>query len=228
MADEKVKVMVCDDSAEICEVYQVFINERDDMECVGTAGSAQECIEVIEKIKPDLLLLDIQMEDERAGIKILPALKEKAPHMVILMLTGCENAKYVFQSVMNGADGYILKIMDGFKMFDEVYEAYHSTRNKVGTFDATEAFKREAMSVYDSLHVMQGVMNDMVKLSASEYEILREIYKGKTYKRIAKERVTEECTVKTIASRIIKKLGMTSMKELIGLLRELCIFDMPE
>ena len=65
----------------------------------------------------------------------------------------------------------------------------------------------------------------MVKLSRSEYDILRDIYNGMTYREIAHRRYVEEGTIKTLASRIIKKFEVSSMKEVVSFLKEIRFFD---
>ena len=88
-----------------------------------------------------------------------------------------------------------------------------------------DKFISETKNLYNSHSSLLYVVNQMVKLSASEYDVLRDIYNGLTYREIAQRRVVEEGTIKTLASRIIKKLEANSMKEVISFLKKIRYFD---
>ena len=174
-----------------------------------------------------LLLLDIQLEHESSGIDIIPKINFFSPETKIIMLTSHLEDKYVFQSVVNGANGYVSKQIDCSKMFNEILKIYNNLNSSEIDLSSEQVatFKREASSIYNNKKSLLYMMNNMVKLSASEYEILHEIYRGYTYKKIAEKRVVEECTIKSTASRIKKKLGFATMKELISWLKELQYFE---
>ena len=219
---EKIKVLVCDDQMQLCENYRIYISMREDMECVGIANDTQTCLELIKKMKPDLLLLDVQMETNVSGITILPQITEMSKHTKIVMLSGHDNNEYIFLALVNGASGYVLKDVDLDKMFDEIYDIYYQKRSNNFIMDK---FISETKNLYNSHSSLLYVMNQMVKLSASEYDVLRDIYNGLTYREIAQRRVVEEGTIKTLASRIIKKLEANSMKEVISFLKKIQYFD---
>ena len=192
------------------------------MECVGIANDTQTCLELIKKMKPDLLLLDVQMETNVSGITILPQITEMSKHTKIVMLSGHDNNEYIFLALVNGASGYVLKDVDLDKMFDEIYDIYYQKRSNNFIMDK---FISETKNLYNSHSSLLYVVNQMVKLSASEYDVLRDIYNGLTYREIAQRRVVEEGTIKTLASRIIKKLEANSMKEVISFLKKIRYFD---
>lgn len=219
---EKIKVLVCDDQMQLCENYRIYISMREDMECVGIANDTQTCLELIKKMKPDLLLLDVQMETNVSGITILPQITEMSKHTKIVMLSGHDNNEYIFLALVNGASGYVLKDVDLDKMFDEIYDIYYQKRSNNFIMDK---FISETKNLYNSHSSLLYVVNQMVKLSASEYDVLRDIYNGLTYREIAQRRVVEEGTIKTLASRIIKKLEANSMKEVISFLKKIRYFD---
>ncbi len=222
----KIRILICDDMVGVCEGYRMHINMEKDFECIGTSYCSEDCAKMMKELKPDVLLLDIQMETETTGIDIIPQLKELSPDTKIIMLTSYGDGKYIFLALLNGADGYVVKSAYNDKLFQSIREICNDGNSyfKLNS-EIMEAFKSEAKNVYNSRNSLLFVMDQMVKLSIGEYEILKDIYNNKTYKTIANERVVEECTIKTTASRILKKFEVESMKELKAILKELRLFD---
>lgn len=217
---DKLRIAVCDDFKEIRKYIEFFCNKEEDVECVASASNSAECLEMVKKYKPDILLLDIQMETDDAGLNIMPDLMDIHPEMKIIILTAHLEDDYIFSAFAMGASNYILKSMH----FDEMINIIREVSNnrtvmqpKVAKVLANNGKRMKASLFY--------LINILVKLSPSEYDILREIYAGYTYTEIAKKRYVSVSTVKNHAMRILKKTGFHSMKELIEELRALKIFD---
>ena len=217
----KIRVLLCDDSVDVLEGYKAYIEMTDDFECVGVVSGSEECIEEIRKKSPELLLLDIQMENEKSGIELLAKVHEVDPQVKVIMLTSYENEKYISASISGGALGYVIKNGDGFAMLDEIRGILK------GNLQPTvyEALKSEVKALDTQKNSLLYMINYLVRLSPSEYEVLQDIYNGMTYKNIAKKRYVEECTINTTASRILKKFEVKNMRELIAVLKELKIFE---
>lgn len=217
----KIKTFICDDSQDILDGYTAYLALSDDFTCVGTALTSEACLQNIQSSGADILLLDIQMEERCSGIKLIPQIKQLCPDIKIIMLTSYDDSGYIFTSITNGATGYIIKQGDGFSTLNEIKQILDGNV-QAHVFDA---FKSEAETLSMRQSSLLYMMDKLVKLSPSEYEILQDIYKGMTYKKIAKKRCVEECTINTTASRILKKFEVSSMKELIASLRSMKIFD---
>ncbi len=220
----KIRVAICDDMEAICTGYKMYIDNESDMECAQILTSSEECIEYIQNDKPDVLLLDIYIENETSGIELLKKVKTLAPDVKIIMMTSYNNSMYVFHALMNGADGYVTKDTDGRKIIGKIRKVVENSdedSNKI-----MEEFIGGVRELYQSRQNLFQSLNLLVKLSNAEYEILHDIYEGMTYKKIAEKRVVEECTVKTCASRILKKMGKNSMKELVEDIREQKLFEL--
>lgn len=221
----KIRVAICDDAVYICKGYGMQINSCEDMECVGTAYDSAQCIEMTGEQKPDVLLLDIQMEDEKSGIELIPKIKELSPDTVVIMLTSYEEDEYIFLSLLNGASGYVVKSTDGDEVLKKIREEFSKYKSGKTSDAVIEAFKREAKQIYSSHKSLLYMLDYIIKLSPKEYSTLRDIYMGLSYKQIAEKNVVEECTVRTCVSKILKKLNCKSMRELIANLKELKIFE---
>ncbi|MDR0406413.1 MAG: response regulator transcription factor [Clostridiales bacterium] len=223
MGSEKVKLVICDDSAHLCALLKEYVDMSEDLECVGTVTDAERCAAAVETSGAELLLLDIQMDEARSGIDMLPRLKSRFPELKIIMLTSHDNSRYIFLSILNGADGYVIKSVDGESMVNVIRETYHKANG--ASDDVMKAFLKETQQLYDNWCNAPHLINDLVKLSPYEYDILKDIYNGVSYKECAAKRVIEEVTVKTTVSRILKKYGFRSMKDMIKMLKELRIFE---
>ena len=100
------KLLVVDDEVEICEFLKSFFEERDFE--VRTAVSGKDAINVIEGIKPQLVLLDIHMPG-MDGMSVLKTIKEQFPHTKVIMVTAIETQDKIEQAMRLGADNYITK-----------------------------------------------------------------------------------------------------------------------
>lgn len=114
MADKKtVRTIIADDNVEFCELFKEFISEENDIQLVGVAYNGLEALEIIEKEKPDVVILDIIMP-HLDGIGVLERLSEKTegkrPKVIILTAFGQDNITQ--QALKLGADYYILKPFD--------------------------------------------------------------------------------------------------------------------
>lgn len=218
---DKIKVAVCDDFKEIREYIQFFCEKEKDVECVGTASCGGECVEMVKTHMPDILLLDIQMETDDTGIKILPELLKVHPALKVIILTAHLEDEYVFSAFALGAVNYILKSLpfeEMIKIIREVYFDRTIVRPEIAKILASNSMKMKTSLMY--------LINILVKLSPSEFEILKDLYDGLNYSEISNKRFVSMSTVKNHALRILKKNDFHSMKELVTALRELKIFDL--
>lgn len=218
---KKIRLVVCDDFNEICEHIEFFCNREEDIDCVATANSSSECIEMVKKYKPDILLLDIQMENDNSGISILPELMKIHPEMKIIILTAHFEDEYIFSSFALGVSDYLLKSLP----FKEMVSVIRKVANDQSTIRPEVAKILASNSLQMRLSLLY-LVNILVKLSVSELAVLKDVYNGLSYSEIAKKRYVTTSTVKNHALRIMKKFQVHSMKKLVEELRELKIFDL--
>ena len=103
-----VKVMLADDHALMREGIKHLLEFDGSIEVIDEANNGKECLEKLEKIEPDILLLDINMPDMN-GIEVLKELKKQNKNIKILMLTVHSEVEYLIKAIDIGANGYILK-----------------------------------------------------------------------------------------------------------------------
>ena len=121
------KMLVVDDEIEICEFLKLFFQERDFD--VRTAYSGEEALKITEKMKPDIILLDIHMPG-MDGIATLKAVKQKHPDIKVIMVTALETNEKIEEAVRLGADNYITKPLSLEYLEKEVQEKISNLSRK--------------------------------------------------------------------------------------------------
>lgn len=221
--NNKIRVIVIDDVEEVTKYFRNIISHENDMEVVGEAHSEKEAVEVIDRVKPDIVLTDIQMETRNTGIKIIKYVSENHKEIKSIVLTIHEEDELLFQAYAEGAMDYIIKtssIVDIINSIRDVYFNKLSLRPEI-----SEKIHKEFSRLKKQKNEMVSLLNRIAKLTNAEYEILQAVYNGMSYKQIAKSRFVEDVTVRTQVNRIIKKLGVKSMKEAIKVMKKVNIFD---
>lgn len=221
---DKIRVAICDDAEFICKSIRMDTEETTDLVCVMEAYSAAECKEKIADASPDVLLLDILMETPLAGIEIIPELKKLCPSMKIIMFTGQNDTEYIFSAFVNGADDYVMKDTSNNEILKKCREVYANESSLHP--EVAKIITQHARKIADAQKSMMFLVNIMTKLSKSEFEVLKMVYNGDTYKTIAKKRYVEETTIKTLAMRILRKFEVGSMRQLIATIKKSHVMEL--
>ncbi|MES9858940.1 MAG: two-component system response regulator NarL [Sedimenticola sp.] len=182
-----------------------LIDMEDTIELVGEAASGQEGLRLAKELKPDFILLDINMKG-MGGLETLKAIKESGVESRVLMLTVSDNEEDVITALRNGADGYLLKDMEP--------EDILSCLNKAaeGTIVINERLTQLlAHSLRDDKQHGQRI--GYAELTEREREILDLIAVGMSNKLIAQTLQITEGTVKVHVKHLLKKLGLHSRVE---------------
>lgn len=220
---DKIRVCVCDDAEYVCDIISEHLDDAKDIEIVGFAHDSQEAVSMM-SLKPDILLLDIQMESDMAGIDVIPEILDKSPYTKIIMLTSYDNEDYIYLAMINGAVDYVVKNDGVEKIVSKIRSIYNNESvldNKI-----VSKFVSKAREMADRQNSSLYLINTLIKLSNNEYEILKSIYSGESYSHIAKSRVVEEITVRSTVSRILKKFNMKNMKDVVRVLKEAQVFEL--
>lgn len=223
---EKIRVIVCDDTKYLREAIKFSIECEDDMELAGMAASAEDCLKLVKKVECDVLLLDIRMESERAGIDIISDIKETNPDIKIIMLTSYITEEYVFAAFANGADDYCDKGLDLNDIIKKIRDLYNN--ENVINPQIVKMLVSKTKSVHNRNDSLLFMYKKMSQLSVGEYELIKDFYYGANYTDIAKSKCIEIDSVYRMVSRILKKLEIKNMHILIAQLKEMRIFELLE
>lgn len=176
-----------------------------DMELTAAFPDAQSVLNDIEVCKPDVVLMDIDMPFTN-GIDALKQIRKNYYDLPVIMLTVFEDNEHIFNSILAGASGYILK-----KNFDQIVPAIKDVLS--GGAPMTSLVAKKVLSLFPK--PAQHPAEEDKLLSARETEILQLLIKGYSYKMIADElNITLE-TVRSHIKKIYKKLQVNSATEAI-------------
>src|SRR6188474_798055 len=123
MRKMNIKVVIFEDNGSLRKSLFQLIDGSDGFKCVGAFEDCLDILKNIEDTKPDVVLMDIQMPGIN-GIEAVKMLREKYPDMKILMQTIFEDNEKIFQSILAGASGYILKNTSPSRILDFIKETY--------------------------------------------------------------------------------------------------------
>jgi DNA-binding NarL/FixJ family response regulator len=201
-----IKVMIVDDHNLVREGLKAVFSQGDEVEVVGEAGSGEEAIELVEKVLPDVILMDISMPGMN-GIQATKAIRDVHPEAKIVILTMLDQEGYVYEAIKAGATGYMLKSTSS----DELVTAIQTVHDGKALLhpDATAQLLKEFVSLAENKAKDYGLSN-------REMEVLQLLSEGKTNKEIAKALWISEQTVKTHVAHIFDKLGTSDRTETVA------------
>lgn len=192
-----IKVLIADDHQMVREGLKQLLEMSGKIQVVGQAGSGMECLQLVENLKPDVVLLDINMPN-MDGITTLSYIKNRNYKCKTIMLTIHNEVDYLIKANELNCEGYILKDSDSVTLEKAIYTVYQGGKYiepKMGALLNNTLINRERD--FDKLN----------SLSNRETSILKLIAKGYANKDIADELNITERTVKNHISNIFKKIG---------------------
>jgi DNA-binding NarL/FixJ family response regulator len=198
MSDDKTVVLVDDHAIWRGGVRSML--EDTEFQVVGEASSGREAVEVVGKVKPNLVLLDIRMAGGD-GLEALQNLKAETPQTAVIMLTTYDNPTFMARAVAGGAAGYLLKGIER----DELLAALRAVAAGEMLLSA-EGLVRSLRGISEAA---AGASDLIEPLTDREQEVLRLVATGLPNKEIAEILFIAESTVKTHVEHIIGKLGVS-------------------
>lgn len=202
----KTRIMLVDDHRMFCEGLGSLIASRQDMEQAGFAGNGREALALAASLAPDLVIVDVGMP-EMNGIETVGKLREIAPEMRILALSGHFERRIIIEMLRAGATGYVLKESP----FSELVDAIHAVV-------AGRIFISPAVSGPLLISLVNATTNKNGSafsiLTSRELEIVQAITEGKSTKEIASALSISVKTVETHRQQIMDKLDIHSIAEL--------------
>jgi DNA-binding NarL/FixJ family response regulator len=198
-AKSEITVIVVEDRTRIRETIVDLINETDGLRCIGAHGSCEALLEHLRDTAPDVILMDIGLPG-MSGIEGVKAVKARFPDVDILMHTVFDDDEKIFQSILAGASGYVLKNAEP----EELIRAIREIR--VGApMSASIARRMLAM-----MRGKEAKPTDELNLTPRELEILQWLVEGLSYKKIAEKLFISPLTVQSHIKKVYEKLQVHS------------------
>lgn len=206
---KKLRILLADDHALMRRGAREVLQSRRGWKVVGEAANGTDAVAIATKVRPDVVIVDIGMP-EQDGVQVTRQIREALPGTRVLVLTMHESDHMVQSALEAGAHGYILKsdlteLL--IKAVKDVIEGKRSLTPKVSEI-VVEAFLKAKN------HRQQAEGNE-IRPTDREIEIIRYLAEGKVNKEIAAELGIAVSTVETHRARIMHKLGLHSLAELI-------------
>jgi len=199
---EEIKVVVFDDNKSRRELLSLLINSKEHYCCVGAYEDCRMIIKKISSNEPHVILMDIDMPHVN-GIEGLKIVKQHFPKIKILMQTIFEDEEKIFQAIMNGANGYILKKTSPQKLLEAITDVLE------GGAPMTPTIAQQVLNLFANKYG-SPIQKKKFDLTKRELEILNFLVQGYSYKMICKELNLTYATVNSHISHLYEKLHVTS------------------
>jgi DNA-binding NarL/FixJ family response regulator len=202
------RVIIADDHVLFRTGLRKILEEQATLTIAGEVGDGLELLSVLNKINPDLIILDVSMPHLR-GIEAIPEIRHIRPAVKVLMLTMHNEEEYLYQAISAGADGYLLK-EDAEK---ELFSAIKSIQN--GKIYISPSLADQSMQNWARMRRGEENSHDSQMLTVREREILKLIAEGKSNKEIGDLLCISVRTVERHRANMMSKLNIRKTAELV-------------
>ena len=205
-----VSVFLIDDHTLMRRGLVALLAQQPDLKVIGEAADAGQALRLVPELRPDVILLDNHLPGV-TGIDAIAGLREASPNSRILMLTVSEDEQDLAAARRKGAQGYLLKTIEGHMLADAIHRAMRGesvvSPEMMGKLVAA---LRSQDAVVATEEPVEAEADEAPQLSPREEEVLGEISRGASNKEIARALDIAETTVKIHVQHILRKLGLSS------------------
>ncbi|WP_134728770.1 MULTISPECIES: response regulator [Amycolatopsis] len=203
--DQLIRVVLCDDHAMVRAGLRALLAGAGGIEVIGEAATGQEAINLAAALRPDVVLMDLQLGDGMDGVEAIRRIRAVAEPPRVLVLTTYDTDADITRSIAAGATGYLLKAESA----DELYAAIRAA-----------AAGRTALSAPVADRMMAQLRAPRPALTDRERDILEQLAQGVGNREIARRLFISEATVKTHLGRIYEKLGVDTRAGAVAVAKE--------
>lgn len=196
-------ILIIDDDQLVAFSLKTILEAKEDINVLGIGNSGKDAISLYETLQPDILLMDIRME-EMNGLDAAKEILTAHPDAKILLLTTFSDDEYILKAIHLGAKGYILK-----QAFDSIAPALQAVYN------GQTVFGDEVMGkIPDLISHTSTPDYSAYELTEKEFEIIQLVADGQNNKEIASQLFLSEGTVRNYISNILLKLNLRDRTQL--------------
>jgi DNA-binding NarL/FixJ family response regulator len=199
--------LVADDHHVVRLGLRALLEAEPDLQVVGEASNGQETKALVERLKPDILLLDLMMPGLN-GLEVARQVKQLSPKTRVVVLSMHANEAYVVQAMRYGVEGYVLKQSN-------MFEVVTAIRNVISGQDyLSSAFTEQDITAYKE-KVKTATLDPYEALTPREREVLQLAAEGLTNPQIAEKLALSPRTVEMHRGNLTRKLGLRTQTELV-------------
>jgi DNA-binding NarL/FixJ family response regulator len=199
----EISVCIVDDNKELRNALEEIISMSDGYKCTGTIGTAEDALIQLPILRPDVVLMDINLGTEVNGIDCVRILKPRITGTNFMMCTVYEENEKIFEALSAGASGYILKKTDPSRMLEAIRELYE------GGAPMSSEIARKVVAAFQQKNTITSDA-ELDDLSPREKEILEFLSKGLMYKEIAAQLYLSPETVRKHVYHVYEKLHVNN------------------
>jgi RNA polymerase sigma factor (sigma-70 family) len=204
-----ISISIVEDNDKLRATLVRVIDRTDGFRCVSDYGSAEDALADLPKIKPDVVLMDINLPGIN-GVECVRQLKKLLPQIQVMMLTVYEDTENIFNALAAGANGYMLKRTPAKELIEAIREVQR------GGSPMTTHIARKVVQSFQKSAGAQQVANELSELSEREQQVLDLLAQGLIYKEIGEKLGISYETVHTYIRRIYEKLQVRTRTEAVA------------
>lgn len=196
-----ISVVLADDQAMVRAGFRMILDCQPDIAVVGEAENGEQAVEVVVRLQPDLVLMDIQMP-VMDGLEATRCITSGSAEVRVIILTTFERDEYVFEALRFGASGFLLKNAPP----EELVHAVRVVADGDGLL--SPSVTRRIIEEFSRRPAPLHTPPDLERLTAREREVLRLLASGRSNAELADQLYVGEGTIKTHVSSVLSKLGL--------------------
>lgn len=204
MSEKGLKVVIADDHSVVRQGIRGVLEAIEGLEVVGEAGDGDEALEMVMELKPDVVVLDVNMPG-KTGLEVTTELRQEGHSARVLILSMHDDPEYVLQAVRSGADGYVLKDAAPAELRDAV-EAVHEGRE----YFTARVTQQLSVGLRQEIEEEQ-LRTRLDSLTNRETEVLLHVAEGMTNREIGEKLEISPRTVETHRERVMDKLRIRTV-----------------
>lgn len=196
-----IRILVVDDHRIVREGIRSLMEDIEDIQVIGEAGNGYECVDLVDSLNPDVILMDLMMP-QMDGLEATRQITAKHLNIHILVLTSFIADEKVFPAIKAGARGYLLKDSGSKELIDAIRKVHR------GEPSLAPEIAQKVLSEISQATPSERLTPD--PLTARELQVLKLVAQGKSNKQIAGELNISMHTARTHVNRILNKLHLAN------------------
>jgi DNA-binding NarL/FixJ family response regulator len=215
-----VKVMLVDDQRLFIEGLQAILSQEKDIEVVGLASNGLKILDRIGELKPDIIFMDLHMPDSN-GIEATFQIKDRYPHIKVVLLTRFAEEELIVFGLNAGADGYLLKELERDQLIQAIRDVSYDEVVISGKAARILAKKIRDLKYNKKEILQERLERQHIYLTSRELDIAYLLMEGAINKVIAEKLMLSEGTIKNYISDVYHKLDIHNRKDVTRFLKKL-------
>ena len=203
-----IKIILADDHIIVRQGLRALLDGEADFSIVGEASTGLEAVQLVEKLRPDILVTDMVMP-ELNGMEVTRQAIQYSPATRVIILSMHDNEAYVLQALRNGASGYVLKESSLEELVQAVREVLEGKRF------LSEPISERVIELYIEREKETSLEDPYELLTNREREVLQMVAEGLSSSKIADRLTISTRTVETHRANLMRKLNLKNQTELI-------------